>query len=289
MPLVHLVGDPDTDGDRMLRGKVNKNVFVGSGTGMPGSALSNILGVPHLDTITPGEEREILEVLATAPSLGINTDEIELFDDIYEDGSDPVTGDQIVEPGSPAASGGISNTIGATAPVSSRENIEPEANNTTPSVPQNSEGRTITETNWLVPRNGNVDMNVKPELIERAEYLAKELWGQPLIISSAFRRLRKNSKVQKKAGNGLHPQGLALDISMTEYSNSDMLRFIGLAADAGFNGIGMYNPTKNGSARYIHIDLRLEKYYWGPSNLHTSAYRGQQEILISKGFPRYDA
>lgn len=287
MPLVHLVGDPDTDGDRMVRGPVNKTVFVGGagGNGVSGSTLAAVLGVPQIDDITADEERAILEVLATAESLGIDPNEIELFDDVYQSGIDPITGDSYVEPGSPAASGGLGNALGVTPPVTSRNENDPDVSNTTRAT-HSPRDRSRADSDWLVPAGGHIDMNVLPQLTEKAIDLAKNYWGQPLTITSAYRSPARNASIEGAARNSLHMQGKAFDVSMNGYSNSDMIRFIDLAAQVGFNGIGMYNPSSRGG-RFIHIDIRTNKYYWGPNNSHTTAYPQQIATLINRGFPSF--
>lgn len=82
----------------------------------------------------------------------------------------------------------------------------------------------------------------------------------PWRITSAWRSPQKNAEVGG-ASDSRHLTGEAFDLQVDDphFYNSDRLRFyFDLARQAGFNGVGLYEP---GAA--IHVDVRSSPASWG--------------------------
>lgn len=285
MPLVHLVGDPDTDGDRMLPGPVNRTVFVGNSPSAGGGAAWSF-GVPDL-LISDEIVREHLEASSVAINEGYTLDDLEVFDNAQGSfgGGNPITGQEgpIPVEGSPAASGGLNSARGQPADLASDEADGDEASSS-PGVSAETEGRSRCQSSYLNFRS-NTNPNITSELCSKATNFARA-WGRPITIGSAYRPPEVNERVGG-ARNSYHTRGMAIDVGEIG-SITDRNRFIELAARNGFNGIGVYWPDSEG-AYFIHLDIRPEKYHWGPrGGSHASQYSEVKQILRRFGFPYCD-
>jgi len=111
--------------------------------------------------------------------------------------------------------------------------------------------------NFLPHTDPRISTDLKNKLIR----LAKD-WGQTLVITSGYRSPSYNESLNGAAKNSLHMQGLAVDIVMRPYSNSDRIVFIEKAIQNGLTGIGVYNT-------FIHVDIG-GKRCWGSNGSRTS-------------------
>lgn len=286
MPLVHLVGDPDTDGDRMLPGPVNRTVFVGNSPSSGGGAAWSF-GVPDL-LLSDDVVREHLEAASVAINEGFTIDDLEIFDTAQGSfgGSNPITGQEgpIPVEGSPAASGGLDSARGQPVDLASDETDSDEAASS-PGLSPEAGGRSRCESSLLNFRS-NTNPNITPELCQRASNFARA-WGRPLTIGSAYRSPEDNARIKGAARNSYHTRGMAIDVG--EIGNiADRNRFVDLAAQNGFTGIGVYWPDSDG-AYFVHLDIRPTKYHWGPrGGSHASQYAEIKQILRRYGFPFCD-
>lgn len=293
MPLVHLVGDPDTDGDRMLRGPENDSVYVGSSPGAGGSAqAAAALGAEDL-IWDPQTTREHLEAASAAIAEGYNVYDLEIFD--YAQGSfggrNPITGQEgpLAEQGSDALSGGPQNQRGAPQPIRTEDgsegnpDLEPQSTGELLSGQVTSDGRRLCTSNVLNFRS-NASAMIRPELCTAADDFARNVWGRALDIGSGYRSPEYNSTLRGAARNSYHCRGMALDIGNIG-NRENMLDFVDKAARHGFTGIGVYWPDSEG-AYFVHIDIRETKYHWGPrGGSHASQYADVKQILRRYGFP----
>lgn len=81
---------------------------------------------------------------------------------------------------------------------------------------------------------------------------ARQFFGVPIIISSAYRTASYNKKVGGATGS-YHTKGRALD----EYSSVSYTLLAKFFQVYGIKGIGCYYDDK-----FVHIDSRLSKFYW---------------------------
>jgi uncharacterized protein YcbK (DUF882 family) len=82
-----------------------------------------------------------------------------------------------------------------------------------------------------------------PDFLLKIDQL-RELWGEPLVISSGARCLWWNEMVGG-VPSSKHLLGHASDILV---SKKDRTRFIDLAEKVGFTGLGVYD-------HFIHLDI----------------------------------
>lgn len=75
--------------------------------------------------------------------------------------------------------------------------------------------------------------------------LARELYGLPIVINSAYRS-PEWERIHKRSGTSSHCKGLAVDISCLV--GPMRLRLIEALLDAGFKRIGI-------AKSYIHVDI----------------------------------
>ncbi|MDT4866457.1 Peptidase M15 [compost metagenome] len=75
----------------------------------------------------------------------------------------------------------------------------------------------------------------------------RDLYGKPLVITSAF-RCRRHPVEAKKAAPGAHSLGLAVDIACR---GADAVAILRLATTLPFTGFGI---SQRGNARFIHLD-----------------------------------
>ena len=86
------------------------------------------------------------------------------------------------------------------------------------------------------------------DFMEKVETL-RELYGKPLIVTSAARCPQHNAKVSGTGLNGPHTTGRAIDFGV---SGHDAHRLLSLALSMpGFTGIGV---NQKGTDRFIHLD-----------------------------------
>ena len=107
----------------------------------------------------------------------------------------------------------------------------------------------------------HTDPRIRTDLKNKLIRLARD-WGQTLVITSAYRSPSYNESLNGAAKNSLHMQGMACDIVMSNYSNSDRIVFIEKAIQNGLTGIGVYNT-------FIHVDIG-GKRCWGSNGSRTS-------------------
>lgn len=100
------------------------------------------------------------------------------------------------------------------------------------------------------------------EDVEMPEYLRQSLdalqalrdaWGQPVVISSGHRCVRHNAEVGGTAGS--QHLRVAFDCLVPR---ADQTRFVALAREAGFAGIGVY-PNRG----FVHLDLGPKRTWRG--------------------------
>lgn len=80
----------------------------------------------------------------------------------------------------------------------------------------------------------------------------RDLWGKPMIITSAY-RCEDHPVEAKKAKGGQHTKGHAFDIKCTP---AEMVDLICLAKKVGFTGFGM-------AKSFLHVDAREQNYTSG--------------------------
>lgn len=88
---------------------------------------------------------------------------------------------------------------------------------------------------------------MKPETIARLDRL-RELYGFPLVLSSAFRCPKHNAEVSSTGDAGPHTTGQAVDIVVR---GAEGLTLMGIAQRLGFTGFGV---KQHGGSRYLHLD-----------------------------------
>ena len=88
---------------------------------------------------------------------------------------------------------------------------------------------------------------MKPETIERLDRL-RELYGKPMVLSSAYRCSKRNAEVSSTGPNGPHTTGQAVDIAVR---GDEALVLMGLAQRLGFTGFGV---KQHGGSRFLHLD-----------------------------------
>jgi uncharacterized protein YcbK (DUF882 family) len=111
-----------------------------------------------------------------------------------------------------------------------------------------------------------------PEFMELVELLRTDYWGQPMILSSAYRTPDYNDKRSTTGRNGPHTTGKAIDVLI---SGADAYRFLmavmALNEDmfneamskGGFTGIGISQRGPHKS-RFIHLDSLTDDETEGP-------------------------
>ena len=105
------------------------------------------------------------------------------------------------------------------------------------------------------------ELNMSPMLIRRLHNL-REMWGQPMIITSGFRSVNHPAEVKKvSAGKnpGIHTYGCAVDV---QCSGADAYKILSLAILNGFSGIG-FAQKGNHASRFLHLDIRLVAFKEG--------------------------
>jgi len=85
----------------------------------------------------------------------------------------------------------------------------------------------------------------------------QSVWGEPIPVVSGYRGKARNARAGG-AKKSQHIHGNAVDIDASSWSIKKRQRFIQMARQAGFNGIGVY-------ANSIHID-KGKRRAWGPDH-----------------------
>ena len=84
----------------------------------------------------------------------------------------------------------------------------------------------------------------------------RAVYAKPIVIMSAFRCPSHNKDIPGSSESSWHMQGMALDIvALDPWWFTDGA--LGIIMDAGFRGIG-----RNADMTYLHLDVRLEPYFW---------------------------
>lgn len=96
-------------------------------------------------------------------------------------------------------------------------------------------------------RCGSDGTEMDPAFMEAVQQL-RTLYGQPLVVSSAY-RCRQHPSEARKTKPGAHCTGAALDIACSGAAAVSILR---LAMTLPFTGIGI---QQKGSGRFIHLDI----------------------------------
>jgi hypothetical protein len=246
MPRVHRVGDYDTGADRAVTG--SPNVFANGGPTLGGD-IAAVLDLEDTVGISDDVARRVLESRAALIQQGLNPDEFDHLE--YGDGGtggvSPSGGfGPQAAPGSSAASGGAGATNAP--PVGGQSETQgADAGAGASRIAGGCSGQFV---NFL----GHVDSNITSETCQKLNELGR-LAGVRLDITSAYRSPEYNRRVGG-ARNSQHVQGKACDILWPTADRAGRIRFLELAIQAGFNGIGTYD-------NFIHVDTRGYKATWG--------------------------
>jgi uncharacterized protein YcbK (DUF882 family) len=81
----------------------------------------------------------------------------------------------------------------------------------------------------------------------------REAWGKPIIITSGHRCAAHNNSV----GGAMHSRHMLIAFDCV-CPAEDQARFVRMALDAGFTGIGRY-PGKG----FVHLDTGPTRAWWG--------------------------
>ena len=244
MPRIHRVGDYDSGKDRAVTG--SPNVFANGGPTLGGDVAS-ILGLEDTVGISDAVARRVLESRAALIAQGLDPDEYDHLE--YGDGAaggvSPSGGfGPQAAPGSSAASGGAGATN--SPPVNTQTSgADDTAGGTAPG--NKCSGQYV---NFL----GHVNASITLDTCSKLNELGR-LAGMQLDITSAYRSPTYNRKVGG-ARKSQHVKGKAVDILWPTSDRAGRIRFLELAIQAGFNGIGTYD-------NFIHVDTRPEKASWG--------------------------
>ena len=85
------------------------------------------------------------------------------------------------------------------------------------------------------------------EFLDRLDRLRRR-WGQPLILTSAYRCPEYNVVVSTSGKRGPHTTGRAVDVLIRGH---DALKLLLLASELGFTGFGV---QQKGDVRFLHLD-----------------------------------
>lgn len=244
MPRVHRVGDYDTGADRAVTG--SPNVFANGGPTLGGD-IAGVLGLEDTVGISDAVARRVLESRAALLAQGLNPDEFDYLE--YGDGGtggvSPSGGfGPQAAPGSSAGSGGAAGT---SAPPLTQQGESSNSGAGSSPIGSGCSGQYV---NFL----SHTDSRITTETCQKLNELGR-LAGVRLDITSAYRSPEYNRSVGGATGS-LHVQGKAIDIVWPTSDRAGRIRFLELAAQVGFNGIGTYDS-------FIHVDTRGYKATWG--------------------------
>lgn len=94
---------------------------------------------------------------------------------------------------------------------------------------------------------GSDGTEMDPAFMHQVQRL-RELYGKPLVVSSAY-RCRRHPVEARKSQPGAHTTGAALDIAC---SGADAVAILRLALSLPFTGIGVQQKA---SGRFLHLDM----------------------------------
>lgn len=103
------------------------------------------------------------------------------------------------------------------------------------------------------------------EKLVRILQKAREHFGKPLKITSAYRTTAYNAKVGG-ASSSYHTKGQAADITVEGVDNKELAKYF---ENQGMKGIGFYNYTGG----FVHVDTRTSKYLWQQDSKNTKYYQ----------------
>lgn len=96
------------------------------------------------------------------------------------------------------------------------------------------------------------ELKISKELLARLDKLRAD-FGKPIIINSGF-RTKKSNENASGTKDSAHTYGLAADIKLFGYSDSELKDLADLAIQAGFRGLGTYSDSY-----CLHLDVRKRK------------------------------
>lgn len=120
---------------------------------------------------------------------------------------------------------------------------------------------------------------IKPEVLLILFRIAKRMGGKRFLINSGYRSPAYNAKQEGAAKNSYHMSGMALDVDMNRFGNTDQFRnmFIEYASQEGIGGIGTYNS-------FIHIDIGPRRI-WGSRNIEALTLHRNDKFRSGGGAP----
>lgn len=122
---------------------------------------------------------------------------------------------------------------------------------------------------------------IKPEVLLILFRIAKRMGGKRFLINSGYRSPTQNKNLESSgaAKNSYHMSGMALDVDMTRFGNTDQFRnmFIEYASQEGIGGIGTYNS-------FIHIDIGPRRI-WGSRNIEALTLHRNDKFRSGGGAP----
>ena len=120
---------------------------------------------------------------------------------------------------------------------------------------------------------------IKPEVLLILFRISKRMGGKRFLINSGYRSPAYNAKQEGAAKNSYHMSGMALDVDMNRFGNTDQFRnmFIEYASQEGIGGIGTYNS-------FIHIDIGPRRI-WGSRNIEALTLHRNDKFRSGGGAP----
>lgn len=120
---------------------------------------------------------------------------------------------------------------------------------------------------------------LKPEVLLILFRIAKRMGNKKFLINSGYRSPAYNAKQPGSAKNSYHMSGMALDVDMTRFGNTDEFRnmFIEYASQEGIGGIGTYDS-------FIHIDIGPRRI-WGSRNIDALTLHRNDKFRGGGGTP----
>lgn len=115
-----------------------------------------------------------------------------------------------------------------------------------------------------------VDINNTTAQAQAAWDALMQLYGQELTRTSGYRSPQYNADVGG-ARNSQHTHGNAYDVDVSHLSQDERVNLIGLARQAGFGGIGIYDNS-------LHFDVGPQRA-WGPSYSRDSIPDWASDVL----------